>query len=252
MWLLLIAVVAAIVGLVLLLVWLVRRLVPSVAAGFDAEVASQMLGVVAALFGLLLAFIIVLAYQDYGDTQSQVSDEADALEAIVRDSEAFPQVERDEVRRAVGAYVRIVVDEEWSRMQDGDDSARAWAAVDGVYRALQAVEPVAAGIEGVVELPHGIVVESLRPRRVRLDDAAGGLPWVIVVLLLVGSVVILGYTILVGSRSIGFHAVGAASIALVVGLSLVVLIALVYPFTGDLAVDPEPFRSGSLAQFFGP
>ena len=73
MWLLLIAVVAAIVGVVLLLVWLVRRLVPSVAEGFDAEVASQMLGVVAALFGLLLAFIIVIAYQNYGDTQSSVS-----------------------------------------------------------------------------------------------------------------------------------------------------------------------------------
>ena len=53
MWLLLIAVVAAIVGLVLLLVWLVRRLVPSVAEGFDAEVASQMLGVVAALFAAM-------------------------------------------------------------------------------------------------------------------------------------------------------------------------------------------------------
>jgi len=252
MWLLLIAVVAAIVGLVLLLVWLVRRLVPSVAEGFDAEVASQMLGVVAALFGLLLAFIIVLAYQDYGDTQSQVSDEADALEAIVRDSEAFPQVERDEVRRAVGAYVRIVVDEEWSRMQDGDDSARAWAAVDGVYRALQAVEPDSARAEAFYDDAVRQLNDALDARRDRLDDAAGGLPWVIVVLLLVGSVVILGYTILVGSRSIGFHAVGAASIALVVGLSLVVLIALVYPFTGDLAVDPEPFRSGSLAQFFGP
>jgi len=116
MWLLLIAVVVAIVGLVLLLVWLVRRLVPSVAEGFDAEVASQMLGVVAAL----------------------------------------------------------------------------------------------------------------------------------------GPVVILGYTILVGSRSPGFHAVGAASIALVVGMSLVVLIALSYPFSGDLAGDPSPFRSGSLAQVVGP
>ena len=76
--LLLIAVVVAIVGIVLVLVWLIRRLVPSVAEGFDAEVGAQMLGVVAALFGLLLAFIIVIAYQNYGDTQSSVSSEADA------------------------------------------------------------------------------------------------------------------------------------------------------------------------------
>ena len=35
-------------------------------------------------------------------------------------------------------------------------------------------------------------------------------------------------------------------------MSLVVLVALTYPFSGDLAIDPEPFQSGVLAQFFGP
>ena len=252
MWLLLIAVVVAIVGIVLVLVWLIRRLVPSVAEGFDAEVASQMLGVVAALFGLLLAFIIVIAYQNYGDTQSSVSSEADALAAIVRDSATFPQAAGDEVRRAVGAYVRIVVEEEWPLMQDGDESARAWAAVDDIFTAHQAVEPDSARTEAFYNDAVRQLNAALEARRDRLDDAEGGLPWVIGVLLLVGSLVILGYTVLVGSRSFGFHAIGAASIALVVGLSLVVLIALVYPFSGDLAIDPAPFRTGSLAQFFGP
>ena len=90
-WLLLILVVGAIVGVILGLVWLIRKLVPPVREGFDAEVSSQLLGVVAALFGLLLAFIVVIAYQNYGDTQSNVSNEADALAALVRDSAAFPQ-----------------------------------------------------------------------------------------------------------------------------------------------------------------
>ena len=108
-WLLLILVVGAIVGLVLGLVWLIRRLVPATREGFDAEVSSQMLGVVAALFGLLLAFIVVIAYQNYGDTQSNVSNEADALAAIVRDSAAFPPPDSVRVHTAVGAYVRAVV-----------------------------------------------------------------------------------------------------------------------------------------------
>ena len=105
-WLLLVVVVAALVGLVLLLVWSIRRLVPAIAEGFDAEVSSQMLGVVAALFGLLLAFIIVIAYQNYTDAQSNVTGEADALAAIVRDSGAFQPTERDRVRASIGAYVR--------------------------------------------------------------------------------------------------------------------------------------------------
>ena len=82
-WLLLIAAVAAILGVVVLLVWLIRRLVPAVAEGFDAEVSSQMLGVVAALFGLLFAFIIVIAYQNYTDAQSNVTGEADASLTVI-------------------------------------------------------------------------------------------------------------------------------------------------------------------------
>ena len=63
-------------------------------------------------------------------------------------------------------------------------------------------------------------------------------------------VVIIGYAVLVGSRSYWFHAIGAGSIALVVGLALVVLVDLIYPFSGDLSVGPDAFHTGVLAQFF--
>ena len=92
---------------------------------------------------------------------------------------------------------------------------------------------------------------ALAARRDRLDDARGGLPWVIGALLFVGSLVIVGYAVLVGSRSFWFHAIGAGSIALVIGMSLVVLATLVYPFSGDLAIDSRPFQHGTLSQFFG-
>ena len=46
---------------------------------------------------------------------------------------------------------------------------------------------------------------------------------------------ILGYALLVGSRSFWFHAIGAGSIALVIGFSLVVLLDLSYPFAGGFA-----------------
>lgn len=85
----------------------------------------------------------------------------------------------------------VVVDEEWPRMQDGETSARAWAAVDDIYAALQAVEPSPARTEAFLD-------DAVR----QLNDA--------------------------------------------------VLIALVYPFSGDLAIRPEPFRTWSLARFFGP
>ncbi len=251
-WLLLILVVGALVALVLLLVWSIRRLVPAVADGFDAEVSSQMLGVVAALFGLLLAFIIVIAYENYTDAQSNVTGEADALAAIVRDSDAFPPPERGRVRASIGTYVRAVVDDEWPRMREGDDSARAWTAVDGIFGTLQGIEPKSPAAVAFYDDSVRQLNVALDARRNRLDDAGGGLPWVIGALLFVGSLVIVGYAVLIGSRSYSFHAIGAGSIAVIIGMSLVVLVALIDPFSGDLAIDPGPFRSGGLAQFFGP
>jgi Protein of unknown function (DUF4239) len=251
-WLLLVAVVASILGVVLLLVWLVRRFVPGVAEGFDAEVSSQMLGVVAALFGLLFAFIIVIAYQNYTDAQANVTGEADALAAVVRDSGALSPQERDRFRASIGAYVRTVADEEWPRMRDGEDSSHAWTAVDDVFATFQGVEPTSPSARAFYEDSVRQLNDALEARRNRLDDAAGGLPWVVGALLFVGSFVIVGYAVLVGSRSFWFHAIGAGAIALVIGMSLVVLVTLIYPFSGGLAIDPAPFRSGSLAQFFAP
>lgn len=252
LWLLLIVVVGAIVGIVLGLVWLIRRLVPPTREGFDAEVSSQILGVVAALFGLLLAFIVVIAYQNYGDTQSNVSNEADALATIVRDSAAFPQPDSVRIHTAVGAYVRAVVVDEWPRMHEGKDSPRAAAAVAAMYKAIQGVDPKSSRAVAFYDDAVRQLSTVLDGRRNRLDDAGGGLPWVIGVLLLVGSIIIVGYTVLVGSRSFWFHAIGAGAVAIVLGLSLVVLLDLTYPFSGDLSVGSAPFRNGALAQFFAP
>ena len=134
----------------LVLVWLVRRFVPGVREGFDAEVSSQMLGVVASLFGLLFAFVIVIAYQNFTDAQGNVSDEADALAAVVRDSGAFPQPQRDHVRAAVGAYVRAVVDEEWPRMRQGKDSAARMVGRRRHVRGASGIRPGLAAGDGVL------------------------------------------------------------------------------------------------------
>ena len=92
--------------------------------------------------------------------------------------------------------------------------------------------------------------EALDARRDRLDAIDGSLSPLIAALILVGSLVLLGYGVLVGSTSTGFHMAGAAAMAILVGFSLVVLLSLSYPFSGDLAIEPDSFREGVLAQFF--
>ena len=248
--------VVAIVGLtvagVLLGVWLLRRYLPAIQEGSDAEVSSQLLSVLATLFGLLLAFVIVIEYQNYGDAQSNVSREADALAAIVRDGDAFPGAAPAQVRGAVEGYARAVVEQEWPRMRDGGDSALAWREVDGIFAVLRRIEPEShreiAFYEDSVRQLHDTIVA----RRDRLDAARGGLPSLITGLILIGSLVILGYAMLVGSRQAWLHGISAGAIAILIAFSLVVLLDLSYPFSGDMAIEPDPFETGALRQFFEP
>jgi len=45
---------------------------------------------------------------------------------------------------------------------------------------------------------------------------------------------------------------GPLAIAVVVTISLVVLVDLTYPFSGDVSLQPNDFQAGALAQFFPP
>ena len=174
---LLLAAVALTLAVVLLAVWVIRRTVPETREGFHAEISAPMLGVVAALFGLLLAFVIIIAYENFLEASADVSREADALASIVRDSAAFSEPEGDRVRGAVGKYVHSVVEDEWPLMRDGDDSSETANALDGVFDAMQTVEPESAGATGFFDDSVRQLNDALDTRRDRLEAARGGLPF---------------------------------------------------------------------------
>ena len=239
-------------GVVVLAVWLVRRTVPATREGFHAEISAPMVGVVAALFGLLLAFVIVIAYQNFLEANDNVSREADSLASIVRDSAAFPDPGGENVRRAVGTYARAVVNDEWPQMHDGNDSALARTGLEGIFAAFRTVEPRSAQATAFYDDAVRQLNAALAARRDRLQTADGGLPRDIALLILFSTVVTVGYAVFVGSPHFGFHALGPAAVAAVVAVSLVVLVDLSYPFSGDVAIAPDDFKTGALGQFFPP
>jgi hypothetical protein len=248
--LLVLVVVGLVLGIVLLGVWAVRRFVPSTRDGFDAEVSSQMMGVVASLFGLLLAFVVVIEFQTFSSAGDNVQTEADDLGAIVRDSYAFGSA-GGPIRKAIGDYAHIVVDDEWPLMRNGEESTAAWIRLDGIFTAMQAYKPVSTSEVAFYEDSVRHLNSVLEARSNRLDSSeSSDLPALIAALIIVGAVVILGYATLVGSKSSAFHAIGAGAIAVIIGFALVVLVALQFPFSGGLAIDSQPFREGALAPFF--
>ena len=89
-WLLALLFIGAIVALTLGAYALVSRFLPDWRNRENLEGILAVGGMSMTLFALVLAFVVVNLYDDYTSASADVTDEANALGAIVQDARAFP------------------------------------------------------------------------------------------------------------------------------------------------------------------
>jgi hypothetical protein len=71
---------------------------------------------------VLLAFVIVAAFQTYNSARAGAASEANAVLDMARTAALFPAAQRDRLRSDLVCYGRAVVDEEWPVMRSGHSS----------------------------------------------------------------------------------------------------------------------------------
>jgi hypothetical protein len=107
-------------GITIAGLFIVRRLVPWETLRENHEVAGFTFGVVGAFYGVVLAFVIVAAWQRYENATEKAQQEALALANIFYLSRGFEEPMRAEMRSAVHEYARFVVTDEWQAMAKND------------------------------------------------------------------------------------------------------------------------------------
>jgi hypothetical protein len=101
----------------------------------DSGRGRGMIQVAGTSFAVLLAFVILAAFQTYSGARAGAGSEATAVLDMARTAALFPAAQRDRFRGDLTCYGRAVVVEEWPAMRRGDSSALVdrWIAA---YRAL--------------------------------------------------------------------------------------------------------------------
>ena len=96
--------------------YLVRILVPLERLKKNHEVAGFTFGVIGAFYGLLLAFVIVAAWERFDRADAEVQTEGVALTSLYRLSKDFTQPVATEMQKAIRTYTRRVINVEWPDM----------------------------------------------------------------------------------------------------------------------------------------
>jgi hypothetical protein len=151
----------------------------------------------------------------------------------------MPESKGHNIQELVHSYARVVVEEEWPLMRQGKSSQKAWALLDEIRSEVQDFQPSTPAQTVLYEQGLERVHALADARRERLLLADHGLPAILWVVLLIGGVVVIGFTYLFGLDSTVIHVLMVAALALIIALVLFTVAELDFPFRGDIRLGPE-------------
>jgi ABC-type multidrug transport system fused ATPase/permease subunit len=221
---------------------LVQRLVDR---GFREEhndVSGNIYQVLGTTYAVLLAFVAVIAWQNYDTAQSTVQSEANELAGIYFLANRFSDSDRAQVHNLARSYAQVVVEEEWPRMEEGKTSSRASALLSELRASLQNLDARTDTDLVLYDQALTRFHDLANARRLRLVAATEGMPGILWVVLLGGGMVTVGFTYLFGFKSNLAHALIIAALTLVICSILLTIGLFDYPFAGEVKVQPDAFQ----------
>jgi 23S rRNA maturation mini-RNase III len=241
-WLLGLAIVGMSVALAHVGLHLVRRAVPLPVHETQHEVGGFIIGVMGAIYAVLLAFVVVAVWDQFGEAKLAVEKEANQLNDLARMAQGFNAETQRRALEGLQSYSRAVIDEEWETMSRSQPSTKAQAAMDDLWRIYTSVEPQ-AGREALLYAESLDRLNELSDsRRLRLFISKDDIPLLIRVLLWGGGLIMLAFTYFFGVKSVRAQALMTAALAGEVAFILFLIVALDNPFHGGLRVSPEPLQ----------
>ena len=224
-------------------VWLVRRIWPYPAFKENNEIVGFTYAVFGLIYGVLLAFTIIIAWERFAETERNVMHEVTTLSEMWRDAQAFDSATGKEIHKYLMAYADSVVRDEWPEMAArGREHTRTRSIYSQLWEQSYRLQPQSKLQEAcLAEYLHDLN-ELSAARRLRILYSRTEIHSILWLILLVGAVPTIVYSLLFANQHAWVQIIITAFIMLIVLLSLLVALSLQYPFTGEVSITPEAFR----------
>lgn len=107
----------------------------------DPDRAAGVFGVLGTSFAVLLAFVIFVALESYGNARETAGVEAVAVTQLYRTTALLAEPGRGELRDELVCYARAIIVDEWRTMREGRESAVVQGWVDALAATTAALSP---------------------------------------------------------------------------------------------------------------
>ncbi len=222
---------------------IVRRFVPVSVLKSHQEVAASIMGVLGAVYAVLLAFMVVALWNQYTEAQATVEREANRLNDLAHLARGFAErATQQKITAAIVAYGESVVRDEWPAMRRGQASSQAQAALDQLWQSFLEINAPSGRETQLYSESLVVLREITDSRRLRLFASRNDLPLVFQVLLWGGGLITIAFTYFFGAQSVRAQSLMTSALTGIIAFNLFLILVLDNPFHGYVRIAPEPLQ----------
>jgi hypothetical protein len=195
------------------------------------------------LYAILLAFVVVVAWEQFNSAEESTHTEVTRLSNLFRDSEPLPATDQNRIQNALVVYVQNVIDREYDAMAEGESDGPTEAAYEAIWNGFYNVPaclegPAASFYDSAV----GRLNELGEARRLRVLSSQSTIPLPLWVLLVGGGLFTLAWLFPFYMADTRVQTLAVGSVGAFTGFVLFLIFALQHPFAGDIAIDPAVYQ----------
>jgi uncharacterized protein DUF4239 len=213
---------------------LARRVAPEGSYFADGDRAAGVFGVLATGLSLLIGFIVFLAFTSYDTARAGAETEARVVSEQFATTQLLPPAISRRISGELICYARSVVYQEWQAGRGDSDEINPWGVA--MFQSLRLAEPRTPSEEAAYGKWLDQLTDRSQARADRLHAGEGVIPAPLWIVLILASVIVLGYMLLFadsGERAF-VQAALMASVAIVIVSLLLLLKFLNDPFQGSV------------------
>lgn len=200
----------------------------------EKEVAINLMQVVAAYVGIMIAFAGVQVWQEFSDAKAAVAHEAASASQLYQDLTIFGP-ETLAARGALRTYVVSITTDEWPQLAKGTGSEATEAALQRVFAEVGKLSPADNRAGAIYEEMLSKMNDLVDYRHDRIVESQSGIPLLLWTIGLVGASLTVAYASAFTPTRFTVSMIAGISFAL--GLVFLFILTVDHPFKGEFSVS---------------
>lgn len=232
-----VSVILSVLGLII-----VRHFIPHHRLKLHNDVAGFLFGTLGVIYAVLLAFIVVVVWQNFDEVDSNMELEANYLTDLYTDSISFPDTLKKDLHKNFYEYAKAILNEEWDMLKKGKSSSMAKDVIERIWLLYGTYIPETKTQEIFLEESIDKLNKMCELRRQRLIDSRKGISPLLWFVLIFGGIVTISFTFFFGTENFRAQITMTILLTIIVSLILFTVLELDYPFTGGMNVSLDGFK----------